>query len=105
MTGDTPITPDEFDGLTMGLSRAAQALDGEIAASGAVDRVVGRVMAHTARSPARRSIWFAIAAALIIAAGLGSVADLVFIGARSGSGQEVVVMDPLIFGTTVVGQQ
>jgi hypothetical protein len=36
---------------------------------------------------------------------LGSLADLVFFGARPDATQEVVVLDPLIFGTTVVDQR
>ncbi len=102
MTGDTPIIPEEA--LDAGLARAAEALDREIAASAAVDRVTRRVMARIARRPVRRGVWFAIAAALIIAAGLGSLADLAFVGARTG-GQEVVVMDPLVFGPAVVDQR
>ena len=106
MTGDTPINLDEVRALDAGLARAAQALDREIAASGAVGRVADRVMARVAeRRRARRAIWFAVAAALIIAAGLGSFADLALIGARTAANNEVVVMDPLIFGTTVVDQR
>ncbi len=105
MTGDTPITRDDIHALDAGLARAAGALDREIAASGAVDRVASRVMAQVAPPKARRAIWFAIAAALIIAAGLGSLADLALLGPRTATDQEVVVMDPLIFGTTVVDQR
>ena len=106
MTGDTPIIPDEeIRALDAGLAGAAQALDRDIAASGALERIAGRVTRRVQRRPARRAVWFAIAAALIIAAGLGSLADLAFVGARTGAGQEVVVMDPLIFGSAVVDQQ
>ncbi len=101
MTGDTPIIPDEVRALDAGLARAAVALDREIAASGAVERIADRVMRRVARRPARRAVWFAIAAALIVAAGLGSLADLAFVGDRTGPGQEVVVMDPLVFGPAV----
>ncbi len=105
MIADTPISPDEFRALDVGLARAAEALDREIAASGAAARVAEHVTRRVARRPARRAVWFAIAAALIVAAGLGSLADLVFVGARIGSGQEVVVMDPLVFGPAVVDQR
>ncbi len=106
MTGDTPIILDEVRALDAGLARAAQALDHEIAASGAVERIADRVVARIAeRRRARRAIWFAVAAALIIAAGLGSLTDLVLVGPRTPPGQEVVVMDPLIFGTAVVDQR
>lgn len=104
MTGDTPEpTGEPFE---TGLAHAAQAIDRDIAASGAIDRVVRVVAARMVEHRrARRSIWFAVAAALIIAAGLGSLADLTLIGSRSGPGGEAVVMDPLIFGTAVVDQR
>ncbi len=107
MTGEAPITTDELSMLETGLAGAARALDREIAASGASARVAGRVMAGlAARRRARRAIWFAVAAALIVAAGLGSLTDLTLIGARTNNaGQDVVVMDPLIFGTTLVDQR
>jgi hypothetical protein len=105
MNGDAPLAPDELQILDRGLAGAAEALDREIAASGALDRVTGRVMARVARRPARRAIWFAIAAALVVAAGLGSLADLVFVDARISAGQEVVVMDPLVFEPAVTGQR
>ncbi len=105
MNGDAPLAPDELRVLDRGLAGAAKALDREIAASGALDRVTGRVMARVARRPPRRAIWLAIATALIVAAGLGSLADLVFVGARTGPGQEVVVMDPLGFGPAVTDQR
>lgn len=104
MTGDTPEPIAKA--FETGLARAAQAIDRDVAASGAIDRVMRVVAARVAEHRrARRSIWFAVAAALIIAAGLGSLADLALIGARRGPGREVVVMDPLIFGTTVVDQR
>ena len=104
MTGEAPLTPEELDVLDRGLARAAEALDREIAASGAADRVVEQVAARVSRR-APGAVWFAIAAALIVAAGLGSLADLVFFGTRPDPAQEVVVLDPLVFGTTVVDQQ
>jgi hypothetical protein len=105
MNGNAWPAPDELQRLDRGLAGAAEALDRDIAASGALGRVTERVMARVARRPARRAIWFAIAAALIVAAGLGSLADLVFVGARIGSGQEVVVMDPLGFGPAATDQR
>jgi hypothetical protein len=105
MTGDSPITLDEFRVLHVGLAAAAKALDREIEASGAVDRVTSRVMARIAPRRTRRAIWFAIAATLVIAAGLGSVADLALNDARVSAAREVVVLDPLVFGTAVVEQR
>lgn len=104
MTGDAPLAPDELRLLDRGLAGAAVALDREIVASGALDRVIGRVMVKATRHPGRRAAWFAIAAALIVAAGLGSLADFVFVDARTGGDQTVVVMDPLVFGPAVEQQ-
>ena len=105
MTGEYPIMPDELRALDGGLARAARALDREIADSGAVDRVARRVMTRVAAGPPhRRALWFAVAATLVVAAGLGSLADVAFT-AGSASNQEVVVVDPLIFGTAVMGQE
>lgn len=105
MSDDTPIPPADLRELNAALTRCARALDREIAASGAVDRVGARVRTRIAARPFRRTIWFAIAATLIIAAGLGSLADFALINGRDDTGQQVVVMDPLVFGTTVVEQQ
>ena len=105
MTVNRPIMPDELRVLDGGLARAARALDRDIADSGAVERVARRVMGRVAARPThRRAFWFAVAATLVVAAGLGSLADVAFTG-RSASNQEVVVVDPLIFGTAVVSQQ
>ena len=105
MTDHRPIMPDELRVLDGGLARAARALDREIVSSGAADRVARRVMGRVAAgAPHRRAFWFAVAATLVVAAGLGSLADVAFTG-HSTSNQEVVVVDPLIFGTTVVSQQ
>ncbi len=106
MTGEAPITTDELHRLDESLAGAAAALDREIAASGAAERIADRVVARLAeRRRVRRSIWFAVAAALIVAAGLGSLADFALIGERAAPNQEVVVIDPLIFGTAVVDQR
>lgn len=105
MTGYRPIMPDEMHVLDGGLVRAARALDREIAESGAAERIAQRVMRRVAVRPAhRRAVWFAVAATLVVAASLGSLADVAFT-ARSASNQEVVVVDPLIFGTAVMGQE
>ncbi len=101
----TPIPLREARALNQALAGAAAALDREIATSGAVGRVVGNVLSRTtARSP-RRVAWLAIAAALLVAAGLGSLADLALVGPRATPNQEVVVLDPLVFGPTGLGQQ
>ncbi len=105
MIGNAANPLDDDRALAAGLAGAAEALDREIAASGALDRVVGRVRAGVAaHRRAQRRVWLAIAAALILAAGLGSLADVTLIGARGVPDREVVVMDPLIFGTAMVNQ-
>jgi hypothetical protein len=85
--------------LDAALAGAARVLDGDIARSGAAVRVGRNVLAAVA-APAMRNIpWFALAAALVLAAGLGSLADLAFLNVPAGvGGQEVVVLDPLVFG-------
>ena len=92
---------DESQVPTAALPAPLPALDREIERSGAPDRVTSRVMARIAPRRTRRAIWLPSPAALIVAAGLGSLVDLVFVGARISTGQEVVVMDPLVFGPAV----
>jgi hypothetical protein len=94
---------DEVRMLDAGLTRAALALDRQIADSGSADRVVRKVMARVAGEPVRIA-WFAIAAALLLAAGLGSAADFALVGARSDPAQQVVVLDPLVFGPAGIDQ-
>jgi hypothetical protein len=45
--------------------------------------------------------WIAVAAGLVIAAGIGSVIDLTVVG----SNDQVVMVDPLVFGTATVDAQ
>jgi len=104
-TGNKTGHRDAIHALDIGLSRAAALVDREIAESGAVERVVGRVMAKTAARPVRRAAWFAIAAALVLAACLGSLADLTFLGGGAPQRQEVVVLEPLIFGPADIDPQ
>jgi hypothetical protein len=88
--------------LDRALAAARVSLDDEIAASGAPERVVRAVTANGAgiRRWSPRS-WFAVAAALVLAAGLGSFIDFTVVGSGDGS-YEVVVVDPLVFGTAAV---
>ena len=100
-----PMDRDDLRILDAGLARAAAALDSEIAASGEAGRVARVVVARVTRPPVRRAAWFAIAAALLLAAGLGSLADLALLGARDDLRQQVVVLDPLVFGAGQLGSQ
>lgn len=87
--------------LDRGLGRVRESIDAEIAASGAVARTGAAIQANL---PDRysRSRWIAVAAALVIAAGLGSVFDLRFLAPLEERGVDVVVLDPLVFGPTEV---
>lgn len=93
---------DDAVTLWNGLSAARVAADAEVAVSGAV----GRIESALTRSRPRpwRSRWIAIAAAMVVAAGLGSAYDLV-IGDSGSAAMNVVVLDPLVFGTAEVEQQ
>ena len=91
--------------LDRALAAAAAETDREIASSGAVLRVNAAVLARILAHPARRTPWFAIAAALVLAAGLGSIADLILVGASDEAGQNVVLLDPMVFGPTEVDVQ
>ncbi len=100
-----PMDRDDLRILDAGLARAAAALDDEIAGSGEAGRVARVVVTRVTRPPVRKAAWFAIAAALLLAAGLGSLADLALLGARNDLRQQVVVLDPLVFGAGQLGDQ
>jgi hypothetical protein len=78
-----------------------EALDAEIVASGAVVRI-GAALQASLPDRHSRSRWIAVAAALVFAAGLGSVFDLRFLAPLDERGVDVVVLDPLVFGPTEV---
>jgi hypothetical protein len=91
--------------LDRALVAAAAETDREIAASGASLRVGAAVLARIGARSLRRIPWVAIAATLLIAAGLGSVADLTLVNAADESGQSIVLLDPMVFGPTEVDVQ
>jgi hypothetical protein len=86
-----------FDGaraLAGGLAASREALDRDIRASGAIERVTAATMA---RRPVRRhSRWMAAAAAVVIAAGIGGVIDARFMAGAGQQTIDVVVLDPLV---------
>ena len=88
--------------LDRALAGAAAEIDRDIAASAAVGRATAAVLAAVIARPVRRVPWFAIAAALLLAAGLGSLADMTIVGDRV---QNVVLLDPLVFGPAEVDAQ
>jgi hypothetical protein len=84
--------------LARNLAEARAAADGEIAASGAVERVrMGALAGIAARN--RRVSWMAVAATLVLAAGLGGLFDLAVIAPQGQpSRYDVVNIDPLGLG-------
>jgi hypothetical protein len=91
--------------LAEGLDAARAAADAEAAVSGAIARVETAVMQSLQRRPARRGRWLEVAAALVVAAGLGSAYDLVASGKGPDAPVNVVVLDPLVFGPAEVDVQ
>ena len=98
---------DDAVTLERGLTAARAAADVEIAASGALTRVEQGVSKRLLPSRTARSHrWIAIAAGLVIAAGLGSAYDLATsTAAQTGRPINVVVLDPLVFGPAEVETQ
>jgi hypothetical protein len=86
------------------LADARDRLDADIRASGALDRVGAAVLARRPQQ-APRSGWMAIAAAIVIAAGIGGVVDGGVAADASQQGVEVVVLDPLVFGPLENGSE
>ena len=85
-----------------GLGSVRDAMDAEIAASGAALRVREAVLgAVPRRSYARR--WALVAAAVVVAAGLGALADVTILAPAGSQPMEVVILDPLVFGPTGTG--
>jgi hypothetical protein len=82
------------------LDRVRASVDEEIARSGAPERVGAAVRAAAAQSTALHPRWAAIAATLVIAAGLGAAVELTTGVAAGDQSFDVVVMDPLVFGPT-----
>ncbi len=79
--------------LDRGLDDARGALDAELA--GATQRVLQATLAGIPR-PFGRWRWAAAVAAVVTAAGLGSVVGLGFAG--NDAPMQMVVVDPLVFG-------
>jgi hypothetical protein len=98
---------DDAVTLERGLTAARVAADFETAASGALARVEQGLSRRLLPSrPQRSRRWIAIAAGLVIAAGLGSAYDLAtFAVAQAGRPINVVVLDPLVFGPAEVETQ
>ena len=57
--------------------------------------------------PRRRSInarrWALVAAAVVVAAALGALADVTILAPAGSESMEVVILDPLVFGPAMTG--
>jgi hypothetical protein len=94
---------DDGDGeFAAGLDRARAAIDAEIARSAATARVTAAVFQEVGLSAPRRLHWFGIAAAMVIAAGLGGLFEANRLQAAAPI--DMVVLDPLTFGAVAVDQ-
>jgi hypothetical protein len=93
---------DSAAALDAGLVALRGALDAEIAASRAADRVQAAVLAALPRRiDARR--WGLVAAAVVVAAALGALADVTILAPAGSEPIEMVILDPLVFGPATTG--
>ena len=93
---------DAAASLDAGLASIRDTMDAEIAASGATARVEAAVLAALPRrSNARR--WGLVAAAVVVAAALGALADVTILAPAGSEPMEVVILDPLVFGPAGTG--
>jgi len=77
-------------------------VDAGIAASGATTRVRAAVLAALPRRNSRHR-WALVAAAVVVAAALGALADVTILAPAGSEPFEVVTLDPLVFGPAVTG--
>lgn len=87
---------DTARAIDAGLVRVRDALDAEIAASGAVARVEAATLTAVLPRPADGRRWATVAAAAVAAAVLGAVVDVTLLAPFGGPSFEVVILDPLI---------
>src|SRR6185437_6196080 len=90
---------DDALALARGLSDTRAALDAGIVSDGASQRVRAAVLAGIRwRDRAPRFHWGAIAATLLVAAGLGGVFDIAVLSPQKQASYEIVNLDPLGVG-------
>jgi hypothetical protein len=94
--------PDGGGDLSAALDRARVEIDADILRSGAAARVTAAVLAEVGIMPSHRLRWVAIAATLVIAAGLGSLFEAT--RQPTPADMNVVVLDPLTFSAVAVNQ-
>jgi hypothetical protein len=93
---------DSAIALDAGLVALRGAIDAEIVASRAAARVQAAVLAAvTPRRNTRR--WALMAAAVVVAAALGALADVTILAPAGSEPMEVVILDPLVFGPAMTG--
>lgn len=92
---------DSAVALDAGLAALRRAIDAEIVASRAAARVEAVVLAVPRQWNARR--WAVVAAAAVLAAALGALADVAILAPAGGEPMEVVILDPLAFGPAATG--
>ncbi len=93
---DVRASLDAMRDVTRALDGVRAGLDDEIDESGAESRIADSVLTGLGLAPARRWRRLAVAAALLVAAGLGGVYE--FAHSSPTTGFDVVVLDPLVFG-------
>ena len=79
--------------LDAGLLALRDEIDGELAATS--DRVAAAVLAAVPRQRVSGRRWAMVAAAVLVAAALGALADLTILAPVGSQSFEVVVLDPL----------
>jgi hypothetical protein len=93
---------DSLAALDAGLVALRGAFDAEIVASRAAERVQAAIVASLPRRiDARR--WSMVAAAVVVAAALGALADVTVLAPAGSEPIEVVILDPLVFGPATTG--
>ena len=81
--------------LDAGLAALRDEIDAGVAATGAVSRVEAAVLAAIPRQRDGGRRWALVAAAVVVAAALGALADLTILAPIGSQSYEVVVLDPL----------
>ena len=93
---------DSAAALDMGLVALRGAIDAEIVASRAAERVQAVVLTVLPRR-VNAWRWRLVAASVVVAAALGALADLTSLAPAGGEPMEGVILDPLVFGPATTG--
>ena len=93
---------DSAVALDVGLVALRGAMDAEIVASRAADRVQAVIVASLPRR-INALRWRLVAASVVVAAALGALADVTILAPAGSEPMEVVILDPLVFGPATTG--